>query len=580
MILQLLNDMSIPFDEDVLTEYLMMHVPTPKGKKRATGQNTDGVGIEQLFAAADEIMQDAKATKDKSANIAFFVNTVFNATHTPQIKLKKKNIAGLNIKGHGTKKLDEIYTGYGGEIEKMAIAYNNIHPSSRELSITGPGGKLIYPIGQNNFISDVTRWINKNYGDFVTKLSETTYAHSSKILDVARLIMRNGKQGDLEFKLNVYVGMEDEKLKKGVDYFGINAMEDVISKMLLSNNNMIVLPTMADKKTYYALELVSRKGEATNAMFNLPHDLLIERESAMFPGMKALRFSDETLELFANYFLDELTSLEQYYDRDNIAAVVKNSTIRKKNFHGKVKKGRMDFSGNGGKFRYFYGLEFPGLPGEDLGGLNLNQLLEYEYNTQKEAEDPIFGDGTWMFRTSSKDVDGFENVRRRLGEIREYFVHTTEGTEDTPSVSTAKPELYDAINAMLIRRVYDNMDKFSKPGVTQIIKRQSLKDNTDPNAVEEWHWSNRAIPNQLMSEYAERFKMIGIDPVTQKALKISSASSYGRGDKSDALVLSVIGNYTLQSMISIIEIEKVYSGDPAFYKWKYAKKSERRIVNG
>ncbi len=573
MILQLLNDMSIPFDDDTLTEYLMMHVPAPKGKKKQSGQNTDGVGMDQLFAAADEIMQDAKATKDKTANIAFFVNTVFNSTKTPQIKLSKRNIAGLDIKGHKVKQIDEIYIGYGGEIDKMAIAYNNVHPSSRELSITGPGGKLIYPVGQNNFISDVTRWINKNYGDFVTKLSETTYAHNSKILDVARLIMRNGKQGDFEFKLNVYVGMEDAKMKKGVDYFGINAMEDVISKMLLSNNNMIVLPTMADKKTYYVLELVSRRGESTQSMFSMPHDLLIERESAIFPGMRAQRFSDETLELFANYFLDELNSLNQYYDRDNIAAVVKNSTIRKKNFHGKVKNGKMDFSGNGGKFRYFYGLEFPGIPGEDVGGLNLNQLLEYEYNTQKEAEDPIFGDGTWMYRTSSKDLDGFEAVRRRLQEISDYFV------EDVEGVQVAKPELYDAINAMLMRRVYDNMDKFSKPGITQIIKRQSLKDGSNPNAVEEWHWSNRAIPNQLFSDYAERLSRIAIDPVTNKKAQVTSASSYGRGDKSDALVLSVIGNYTLQSMISIIEIEKVYSGDPAFYKWKYTRSSERRVVN-
>jgi hypothetical protein len=54
--------------------------------------------------------------------------------------------------------------------------------------------------------------------------------------------------------------------------------------------------------------------------------------------------------------------------------------LRKQNFHGNVKNGRMDFSGNGGKFRYFYGLNFPGIPGEDLGNINLNQLLEYEYN--------------------------------------------------------------------------------------------------------------------------------------------------------------------------------------------------------
>lgn len=585
MLVALLNDMSIPFDDDVLMEYLMMHVPAPKGKNKNTKQNGDGIGINQLFDALDEITQDAKATKDKSANIAFFINTVFNSTHTPQIKVGRRITAGLNIyKLSKPKPLDEIYVGFGGEIEKMAIAYNNIHPSSRELSVTGPGGKIVYPIGENNFISDVTRWINKNYNDFVNKLANTTYARNSKILDVARIIIKNGKQGDLEFKLNVYVGMEDEKLKKGVDYFGINAMEDVISKMLLSNNNMIVLPTMADKKTYYVLELVSRKGNPTENVFNLPHDLLIERESEMFPGMKALRFSDETLDLFARYFLDELNSVEEYYNKDNISEVVKNKKIRKANYHGKVKNGRMDFSGNGGKFRYFYGLEFPGIPGEEINGLNLNQLLEYEYNLQKEAEDPMSGDGNWFYRTHSEEMDGFESVRRRLSEIRDYFVNTIEGDEG-PVSQDAKQELYDAINKMLIRRVYDNMNKFSKPGITQLIKRQSYKDASNPDAIEEWHWSNRAIPHQLISEYSERFKKIGVslvksgDTIVKKPLNISSESSYGRSEKSDALMLSVIGNYTLQSIISIIEIEKVYSGDPAFYKWKYAKQTEHTVVN-
>lgn len=583
-IIKLLNDMSIPFDDDVLMEYIMMHVSTPKRRKKNTKQNHDGVDIEQLFDAVDEIMQDPKATKEKSANIAFFVNTVFKATNVPQIKLRKKALTDLNIKGYAAKKLDELYYGFSGEMEKMAVAYNNIHPSSRELSITGPGGKLIYPVGENNFMSDVTRWINKNYGNFVDNLSQTTYAHSSKILDAARFIIRSGKLGDLEFKLNVYIGIEDEKLKKGVDYFGINAMEDVISKMLLSDNNMIVLPTMADKKTYYVLELVSRRGDDTSSIFNLPHDMLIERESEMFPGMKARRFSDETLNVFVGYFLDELNSLDEYYNKENIKQVVNNKTVRKKNFHGKVKNGRMDFSGNGGKFRYFYGLNFPGLPGEDLGNINLNQLLEYDYNTQKDAEDPTYGAaiGAWAYRTDSEEMDGFEAVRRRLAEIQSYFLNIETvidpNTKKTTTIKTAKPELLDAINDMLMRRVYDNMDKFSKPGITQMISRGWYKNSSNENAEIEWHWSNRAIPNQLVSKYAKMFEKVGVDPKTGKRLPIAAASAYSKTDKSDALVLSVIGNYTVQSIISVMEIEKVYSGDPAFYKWKYAKSTEHVVV--
>jgi hypothetical protein len=31
-------------------------------------------------------------------------------------------------------------------------------------------------------------------------------------------------------------------------------------------------------------------------------------------------------------------------------------------------------------------------------------------------------------------------------------------------------------------------------------------------------------------------------------------------------------------MISVIEIEKIFSGDPAFYKWKYSKRRERKVI--
>jgi uncharacterized protein (UPF0305 family) len=67
-------------------------------------------------------------------------------------------------------------------------------------------------------------------------------------------------------------------------------------------------------------------------------------------------------------------------------------------------------------------------------------------------------------------MDGFESVRRRLQEVRDYFIKTAKvvnpKTKKETIIETATPELLDAINAMLMRRVYDNMEKFSKPGIT------------------------------------------------------------------------------------------------------------------
>lgn len=553
ILLDLLNKMAIPFDDAVLTEYILMH--------------TKGNSKYDMYEGMKEILQDPNASSSKSANISFFINTVFKSRQDSEIKINRKKIKSLNISGSSSRRLYELYEGFGGEMDLMATAYNNIHPSSRELSITGPGNNLIYPVGENNFMSDIIRWINKNHDNIIQKLQNTPYAKNSKMLEIARILSNSESLGKtFEFKLNVFVGMQDEQLKKGVDYFGINSLEDVISKLLIMNrsmldgrsvgSDMIVLPTMADKKTYYAIELVNKSGQGYDG-FNMPHDLLINKETEGY-SKRARRFSDETLEQFAGYFDDELNSIEQYYKKENIAQVVKNKLIRKKNFHGKVKNGKMDFSGNGGKFRYFYGLKFGGVGVENFNGLNLNQILEYEYIHQQELQDPEYGVGRFAFREDDKETDGFELVRQKIKEIKQYFSN--------------RELLYDAINEMLFQSVDDQLQKFSAVGESQLIKQKTNYD-VFTGKTDGFGYVNRAIPMQLINAYKQKF-------INDGRKDAETVNIYSPSQISQDIILSVIGNYTIQSMISIIEIEKIFAGDPAFYKWNYSKKPQAKIING
>jgi len=113
-------------------------------------------------------LQKPGGSKYTNANISFFINEVFTHAQTTDVRISRKKSKGLKIANRTAKKLDELYTGFpDSEIEKMAVAYNTVHPTSRELSVTGPDNKLIYPVGENNFMSDVTRWINKNHNQFI-----------------------------------------------------------------------------------------------------------------------------------------------------------------------------------------------------------------------------------------------------------------------------------------------------------------------------------------------------------------------------------------------------------------------------
>jgi hypothetical protein len=36
----------------------------------------------------------------------------------------------------------------------MAVAYGKVHPSPQEFSVTGADGSLVYPISENNYMTD------------------------------------------------------------------------------------------------------------------------------------------------------------------------------------------------------------------------------------------------------------------------------------------------------------------------------------------------------------------------------------------------------------------------------------------
>nr|DAH51616.1 MAG TPA: hypothetical protein [Caudoviricetes sp.] len=82
--------------------------------------------------------------------------------------------------------------------------------------------------------------------------------------------------------------------------------------MVLSHNDRIVSPTMADKKTWNSIGGVT-----------LFHDMLtksVKKELVVNGVVKTqyvddviYHYSDDTLQAFADYMLDEFNAIEQYY---------------------------------------------------------------------------------------------------------------------------------------------------------------------------------------------------------------------------------------------------------------------------
>ena len=76
-------------------------------------------------------------------------------------------------------KLDNPFPAAEGSfIQKLAIARGRSHPNPTEFSVTGPNNTTIYPITQNNYMSDRVRWFNQDDSEVNKTLLATYNKHS------------------------------------------------------------------------------------------------------------------------------------------------------------------------------------------------------------------------------------------------------------------------------------------------------------------------------------------------------------------------------------------------------------------
>lgn len=245
---------------------------------------------------------------------------------------------------------DRIFTSKqkNSVINLMAIAYGVIHPTPEEFSITGADGNLVYPITQNNYMSDQVRWLNADKFGKRKNLLNNPYSKNSLILDA---ISNKGKR----IKLHTLIAINEQVSNTSRDYFGISPLEDYITKMVLADKSRIILPTMSDKKTWYSIEGVQIP------KYSIVNDSI----------------GKSTLNIFYNYFVDEYNAIVNYYNTKH--NIEENPSNFISNYHGKIgSDGKMKSGGNGGRFRYFNQLRINGQ------WISLNKQLELAENSNND----------------------------------------------------------------------------------------------------------------------------------------------------------------------------------------------------
>jgi hypothetical protein len=222
-------------------------------------------------------------------------------------------------------------------------------------------------------------------------------------------------------------------------------------------------------------------------------------------------FSHRTVNTFVNYFLDELETVVDYYN--NKAKVAANpEKLWIDNYHGKVVNGKMDHTGNGGRFRYFGTLTI----GNNTEHINQNLAYLERYGST-------------------------EDVMNYLKALKSQLL-----LQDNPSQPVklrGSEPIYLSMNQYLFDSTRREMDKLVNMGLL---------------GIRNGRYYNRQLPEYLLNEYDKA-------KVDDRALV------------EEDILYSILGSFVANQNISIIELEKCVTGDPAFYKWSKQQQAITRF---
>lgn len=624
-IVDLLRKLGIESDESSLNIFINMSFKNEGKKIRAE---------EQLYALKKMLIDSSPGS------LSFIFESLRKASKRGLQSFTKETGIGSRYE----KQFDDVFNGYkkDSQMGKLAVAWSSIHPQASEFSILDANGNRLYPINQNTFVTTRTRNLNDRTQNFADAMMRSKYCAHSLILQKSSEYV---KKGDLSDQLisTTFVGIRDATKAIGGDYFGITPVEEFIAKMILLENDNLIDPTMADKKSWGAfkggfdlchdvilpeissgdmawalkavyLQNLSKKQakelgvsydpedevgsvKAFNEKYEEPFAMAAkwrnELRLAAKKDPKALeyynniidqiqakaykkflsgnnaknyrRFSENTINRFAGYFLDELDSLIDYYNPKTIASLIKNKNNLSNEFHGKIYKGkdgveRMDFSGNGGRFRYFYDVPIETASGNEF--LNLNEKLQQLYEFQKmvmngeiKSED-AHGDEIYTVlgiqdviggKKKPEELTGFELIEKFLADLRAQLIDVNTVTQEYSS------DFKEAINSWIMNLVEHEIDAASEETSPLRIIKKDKRGNLN----------NYAVPQEIIDKYKKKVKDQGFD------------SKIKGKDEETAVLYSIIANYTVNSMMSIIEFEKVFAGDPAWYKTKNYKEQRK-----
>ena len=403
---------------------------------------------------------------------------------------KVKDLAKIQESGVVPGQYNRSITKYYADskfLGRLAETYAMLHPSSDELSVLSTDGKLLYPISEHNYLSDMVQRLDNDPAtvEALTKVLYNTGNNTNPNYFKGSVLLTNlynnaDAKGKIGFETLVYF-KEQGSADKGRKYTEISPLEDYIAKMTFTRAGRIILPTMGDSQTYNTLY-----GTAINNFKN-PFDV----------SNGEIKFDAQILKRFINYFETELDTIEFNYKNEN-------------NLTEEQKIENYDTGNrNGYRFRYFNGF-FKLKERPTLNGIE----FEKDFSNFNEALD------------LAEDLGGNEYGTSIISQIRNNWNKFS----NAEKANLMNNYLWDAFK--------DELNYAQELG---IIK-------WDGNKIASV--TSLALPQKALEEASSHYK------------KSATVSNYSE----NLGAAEMIGNYFANTISSVIEFEKLFIKDPAYYK--------------
>lgn len=403
---------------------------------------------------------------------------------------KVKDLAKIQESGVVPGQYNRSITKYYADskfLGRLAETYAMLHPSSDELSVLSTDGKLLYPISEHNYLSDMVQRLDNDPAtvEALTKVLYNTGNNDNPNYFKGSVLLTNlynnaDVKGKIGFETLVYF-KEQGSADKGRKYTEISPLEDYIAKITFTRAGRIVLPTMGDSQTYNTLY-----GTAINNFKN-PFNV----------SNGEIKFDAQILKRFINYFETELDTIEfNYKNEDNLTEEQKVKNYDTGNR-------------NGYRFRYFNGF-FKLKERPTLNGIE----FEKDFSNFNEALD------------LAEDLGGNEYGTSIISQIRNNWNKFS----NAEKANLMNNYLWDAFK--------DELNYAQELG---IIK-------WDGNKIASV--TSLALPQKALEEASSHYK------------KSTLVSNYSE----NLGAAEMIGNYFANTISSVIEFEKLFIKDPAYYK--------------